>query len=226
MNAKPDHSWGTAAFMDGEWAMRFEKSTILEAISQCATRMGTVSEDRYDATDYLVEIPKAKVACRIRRLSSIPSRSATDITIRSKRRSGAKTELAKLRERKVDLYVYAWVGDSGIRKVSEYVVFDVPLAFKAGLLRVSSSNEIWNRDGGSSFIVVQLSELQQCGALIARRKYGLRGSFSEIQAKWAAFDKARGCNHDRPKWVDGRPKDGRIRTACQCGKFIGYRLDK
>ena len=31
------------------------------------------------------------------------------------------------------------------------------------------------------------------------------------------------CDHDRSKWVHSQPSGGLVRTACQCGKFMGYR---
>lgn len=35
-----------------------------------------------------------------------------------------------------------------------------------------------------------------------------------------------GCDHARAKWIDGPVVGKRIRTACECGKFLGYRWDK
>lgn len=223
MNAKPSPSWGETAFVNGEWAMKYERETVLDAVSRCAVSLSTMTEDRTAAIDYVISMKETKVGMRIRRLSSIPSRTPTDITIRSKLRSRGRTELAKLHDGKIGMYVYAWVGDIGFKDVLEWVCFDVGIAIKAGLLRVTRRNEIWNKDGGSAFIVVPLLELEEHGALMARRKFGIAGSFLEIQAKWAGIEAARGCDHDHAKWVDDPSRNGRIRTACQCRKFIGYR---
>jgi hypothetical protein len=102
-------------------------------------RDATAEQDRSEGFDYVIATKIGNVACRLRRPCSY-----RDVTIRSYRPSGVRTEIDKLRDGHAQLYFYGWVNEAGSR-FRDYVVFDVARFLAAGLLEEAS--EIPNVDG-------------------------------------------------------------------------------
>ncbi len=123
------------------------------------------------ATDYLLtlksETQDILVACRVRDLESF--KKYGDITIRSRRLSGAKTELEKLAEGFGDIYFYGW---GIVPNISEYVVWSLDamrpiLQLRYYLLKKGEIVEIPNIDGRSWFIAISHFTLENNRAIIS-----------------------------------------------------------
>jgi len=93
VNALADPSWGKEVFLDAKWAEQYERKVISIAIGEMFCRVSTLKEDQHEATDFVTQSSNAKWASRIRRLRS--AARYRDVTIRSQRPSGTKTELGK-----------------------------------------------------------------------------------------------------------------------------------
>jgi hypothetical protein len=127
--------------------------------------------DTQEATDAIIELPaefgpRVKMGMRVRRVAS--AGRYRDVTIRSTRASGAKTELQKLREGHCSLIFYAWIDQDD--DLEEYVIVDVEVMRRAGLLD-DSRPQTWNRDRRSAFVSYSIEELQKCGALVDGAKF-------------------------------------------------------
>jgi len=121
-------------------------------------RIGNIREDSKECTDYVIEvdIENGKIACRVRKEESIPShRLYRDITIRSWRANGIRTELEKLFERHVRWYLYCW---SIERDITAWVMWDVWKAIDAGILR-KDIRVRKNKDGTTGFSVLTIEDL-------------------------------------------------------------------
>ena len=124
------------------------------------------SIDRNNATDMVVQLSGSNVAIRLRRASC----KKRDFTIRSKRRSGYKTELHKLMEGFGDLYLYGWVNAN--ERIEEWILIDLDELREKRLW--SGKKEIPNGDG-TWFIAIEIDELYRSGCLVA---YELNGELA------------------------------------------------
>ena len=115
--------------------------------------------DRLRATDYVVIASTGDIACRIRRSTY----SYRDWTIRSKRPSGMRTELAKLREGWCRWYLYAWAEDDTTFR--DWVIIDLDAVRESRILD-TPRQEIWNHDDSSAFIAISVNELSAIDALV------------------------------------------------------------
>lgn len=119
-------------------------------------RLGTDAEDMAECGDFKIEVESGFIAARVRRADC----RHRDFTIRSRRDSGAETELAKIRSGKGSRYVYAWV--SGM--AYEYIIVNLNKARNGGLFDVVRT-DIPNGDG-TYFVAIPLRELHAVGALL------------------------------------------------------------
>lgn len=126
-------------------------------------------QDNKEATDFIISLKGSTIAARIRR----PDCKFRDLTIRSRRDNGMKTELAKIREGYASRYFYAWT-DSNFTIIA-WMLLDIDKARVAGLFD-RRWPEIRNRDretglpDGTSFISIPVSALYQVKCVIASHK--------------------------------------------------------
>jgi hypothetical protein len=150
-----DFDWQKKYYKDIARILRMNAPKIIKiAIADDET-------DMKEATDFVVTLKGGRVAVRIRK--DVGGRYH-DLTIRSRRRSGAKTELQKIKEGYADFYLYIWTGNENI---TDWWLVDVECLRSSGLLD-APRREIWNKDGGSAFIAFVANELEKAGALINR----------------------------------------------------------
>jgi len=114
--------------------------------------------DRRNATDMVVRLSGGDVAVRLRRADC----DYRDLTIRSKRDSGYRTELSKIRDGFGDWYLYGWL--DGRNHISEWILVDLDELRTKQLWR--GRREIPNGDG-TWFIPIAADELKRCGCLVA-----------------------------------------------------------
>lgn len=131
--------------------------------------------DTKEATDFVVTLKSGRIAVRIRK--DIGDKYH-DLTIRSKRRSGAETELHKIKKGYADFYLYIW---TNAEVITDWWLVDINRLRTSGLLDIPR-HETWNRDGGSAFIALVDTELERIGALvnkmqIAQNKESLNVSY-------------------------------------------------
>lgn len=85
-------------------------------------------DDRQRATDYLVQVRGGQIAVRVR---DCTKRDFRDLTLRCRRRSGAETELSKIRSGFARWYLYCWAEDHSIL---EFILVDLDLLRASGQL--------------------------------------------------------------------------------------------
>jgi hypothetical protein len=95
-------------------------------------RDATEEQDRTEGFDYVIATTIGNVACRLRRWDC----EYRDVTIRSYRPSGVRTEIDKLRDGHAQLYFYGWTNQTETGFV-DWLVFDVPRFLAAGLLEAA-----------------------------------------------------------------------------------------
>ena len=120
-------------------------------------------EDMHHATDYILKIDSGTVACRLRRWSKYTVER--EWTVRSKRDSGAETELSKLKKGFARWYLYGWLING---KIESWMLIDLDKVRSVGIL-----DKQWieksNRDG-TWFIIIPNVYLNDAGCIISSCK--------------------------------------------------------
>jgi hypothetical protein len=147
---------------DSKWASEHHLliQEVIEKHLGLIVRVQTATDeqDRHQATDYVVDCARGRVAVRLRR----PSCRWRDLTIRSRRASGVPTELHKIRAGCADYYFYGWQRTGGA--IGDHVLIDLGRVRSLRLL--DGRKEKMNEDGVTWFIKVPIDELREAGCLL------------------------------------------------------------
>jgi len=151
---------------DREWSDKYlpQVSEILRANAMHIVKVAIADNDVdcREATDMTVDVTGGQVAVRVRR----PYMHYRDLTIRSWRASGAKTEIHKLRDGFGDWYLYGWT--NGQNQIGEWILVDLDKVREAGLLD-SPRKEIPNSDRRTRFVAIGIPELERSGCIVSKR---------------------------------------------------------
>ena len=118
------------------------------------------NKDLKHATDMVIAVEGGDVAVRVRRAEY--RKKWRDLTIRSWRAGGIKTELHKIKEGAGDWYLYAW--SDGDKRLSDWMLVDLNKVRESGLL---NRPERANKDGRTRFIAISDKELRRCGCMVS-----------------------------------------------------------
>ena len=141
---------------------RWSDSKLAAVRTLLATRLITIAPDEEDterATD-LIALPR-RIAVRVRDQANCLPSYQQEVTFRSSRSSGAKTELEKILEGHGDLFFYAfWDG----QQITRFVLLDLDILRaihqKGWLPPRQRPNP---NDGGRTwFVVVPLADIRPC----------------------------------------------------------------
>ena len=147
---------------DKQWSDGFvdQVRAILAANALHIVRVeiASMEDDAHKATDMLITVNRGQVAVRIRRDSC----RHRDLTLRSWRASGTKTELAKIREGFGDFYLYGW---SSNNHIAEWILVDLTKLRTSGLL--DNPREKQNPDGKTGFAFIPAVSLQEHDCILA-----------------------------------------------------------
>ena len=154
---------------DKQWSDHFipQVTRILQSNASkiISIEVAPPDADAERATDMTIKVVGGNVAVRVRRDAT----RFRDLTIRSRRSSGRKTELEKIREGFADWYLYAWTINGTI---SEWVLVDLGRVRESGLLD-KPRKEIPNKDGTTFFVGIPIAELEQNSCIVSGcTKYG------------------------------------------------------
>ncbi len=146
---------------DREWGDSFE-SQVLSIFHTLLPHLAVIAiaseeKDNKYATDFEVKLVGGTIAVRLRRSNC----GYRDLTIRARRDSGTKTELAKIKEGHAFRYFYGWTDDNNT--ISEWILVDLDKLRMTDLL---DRRLIPNGDG-THFIAISVNELQDTSCLIA-----------------------------------------------------------
>jgi hypothetical protein len=148
---------------DKKWEEAYHPQ-VLGILNQLIPHLAVISiasdeEDKKSATDFKVVLMGGTIAVRLRRHTC----KFRDLTIRSRRDSGRKTELAKIKEGYAYRYFYGWLNRNNV--LSEWILVDLDKVREKGLLDIPRK-EHPNYDG-TYFIDIKIKELSDAGCLIA-----------------------------------------------------------
>jgi hypothetical protein len=116
--------------------------------------------DRKEGIDYDIKVKAGTIACRIRR-AQYPHR---DLTMTSRRISGAKAETDKILSGSVSWYLYAWAAQ---RRFQEWMFLDLQILRVRGLIQAAIREGNENRDAyGNSFIYIPFGRLLNEGVVL------------------------------------------------------------
>lgn len=161
-----DKSWADGLRAQVEDRVRLVVGEIVEL------RDATAEQDRTEGFDYIILTQLGNVACRLRRHCNY-----RDITIRSSRPSGVRTEIDKLKDGHAQLYFYGWVNEAG-NGFADWVIFDVPRFLAARLL--DQAADIPNRDR-TCFRAIPAAELFRVPGCVRRSSPTLVPSVEDVQ---------------------------------------------
>ena len=123
-------------------------------------KVADADADQNRATDVVVIVEAGNIAIRVRRLEFLLR--FKDCTVRSRRDSGAKTELAKLRAGFGDWYLWAWADNPS--SICAHILVDLHALRERGLLDMKRP-ETSNHDG-TYFIAIPIQELRARGCVV------------------------------------------------------------
>lgn len=147
---------------DRAWADTYE-SQVLSILKTLVPYLAVISiasdqTDRSYATDFEVKLLGGTIAVRLRK----PDCKYRDLTIRARRDSGMKTELAKIKEGYAFRYFYGWTDARGT--IAEWILVDLDKLRATNLL---NKPLIPNFDG-TYFIAITIKELDDADCLITK----------------------------------------------------------
>ncbi len=128
-------------------------------------------EDTMQATDYIIKVESGDVACRLRWWSKYTINK--EWTIRSKRDTGAETELSKLKKGWARWYLYGWIIEG---KLSSWMLIDLVQVRGVKINGKGMLDFEWptksNRDkygnlDGTHFIIIPNTILKQYNCIIS-----------------------------------------------------------
>jgi hypothetical protein len=152
-----------------EWQFSLEHEDALNEIvaRDVLTKLfkkATMRQDMMECTDALfVGGSSIRIAHRVRRIENTGRRR--DFTIRWSLSNGRRTEVDKLRESQVTVYVYAWF-DEVENRMDEYIVVDVKAFVRSGLIDNPQKIMRVNSDG-NEFGCWSIYSIQDGGCLIS-----------------------------------------------------------
>jgi hypothetical protein len=158
----------------------------------------SVERDMKCATDLVLKVKSGDIAVRLRR----PGCKYRQLTIRSSRTNGMKTELAKVKEGFAFRYFYGWLNENNI--IDEWILVDLDKVRSAGLL--DSRDETPNRDGRTSFISIGLEELESAGCLIVNNVKPVPQPVRKVNinvSREEGNERAKKANYYNPKQQNG-----------------------
>lgn len=153
---------------DWNWAQEYERACghlVREwMIQKITVDPADIVDDMTKAKDIQISFElfkkgSADIACRCRRISVD---KYGDITIRSGRPSGMKSELQKIKEGHGDYMVYGWIPG---KHIEAYCIVDLDRMRQSGVLEQKRQTR-WNKDWSSCFVFLSINELRQTGCLV------------------------------------------------------------
>jgi len=153
---KTDYTWQ-------ETHIERAKAIIKENLGRLATIEIAPDElDMHEVCDAVFRIAEGMVAVRLRRAHYLEK--FQDVTFRSYRESGMKTELAKIREGFARWYLFGWI-DEDDGSVFTWLILDMDRVRKSGLL--NSPEETINFDRETRFVHIGINQLFSKGCIVA-----------------------------------------------------------
>jgi hypothetical protein len=128
--------------------------------------------DMEQAVDYEVRVAAGDISCRIRRAERCSYR---DLTMTTRRKSGAIPEADKILEGSVRWYLYAWANG---REFVEWMFVDLDVVREKKLIERARARGSRRSPDGSRFISISHEELASAGAIVA--------STVPVSVKWVA----------------------------------------
>lgn len=163
---------------DKAWADRYEpvvKKILKANVGEMVAIDAAIDfEDQKQATDMVVRVPAGAVALRIRK-----DTTKRDLTLRSRRTSGAKTEYRKIvKDGFARWYLYAWTdGD----RIVDWMLLDLDKfrACRVGVAKIPFTElcgEIANRDRETAFYFWPRKYLRDWGMVVAEHSNAVNQS--------------------------------------------------
>jgi hypothetical protein len=116
--------------------------------------------DRLEGIDYDIKVAAGTIACRIRRAEY----RYRDLTMTSRRVSGARAEIDKIRSGSVRWYLYAWAADG---KFQEWMFIDLEKLRARGLIDTAMREGNTKQDAsGNTFIYIPFGRLLKEGVVV------------------------------------------------------------
>jgi hypothetical protein len=148
---------------DRQWADAYAEQVKAILTAQAARfvrfEFAPDEADRNRATDFVVRVEGGDVAVRVRSTR----RDFRDVTIRTRRANGVRTELDKLRAGFARWYLCCWSDQAGL--IGDWVLLDMDLVRARGLL--DRHRREHTGDGGRTFFVgIPVDELRRAGCVV------------------------------------------------------------
>jgi hypothetical protein len=147
---------------DRQWGVGYEeqvKIILKKLIHHCVViSVAPAEEDNKHATDFTIKLLGGAVAVRLRRSDC----RFRDLTIRSLRSNGAKTELAKIQEGFAARYFYGWTDIH--RVIAEWILVDLDKMRSSQLFKIPR-RPVPNGDG-TFFVAFSIKDLIDAGCLL------------------------------------------------------------
>jgi hypothetical protein len=167
---------------DWSWSDQFLPE-IQRIVGPYLLEPAPLDRDRNEAADLIVLRAKnLTIACRIRR-GSYSNKYANEITLRSRRESGTKTEYDKIIEGWGDWMLYGFAANDAEARIVNWSLIDLH-AFKAHLIRKPQalrSGEVNNGDG-TSFKWFDLHSFPEVPAILVGSSFNLQSKKSQQSA--------------------------------------------
>jgi len=139
------------------------KRILLENLANISCiRTSSEEEDMKESADLIAEFldgSPEKVAVRSR---DILYKKYKDITIRSKRETGAATEIDKIKGGQISYYFYHWITPDSF----EWVLLDVKKMIEKDAFQYADP-EITNKDGLTFFVPIKIKKLRELGCILS-----------------------------------------------------------